>query len=49
MPIDHLLTEPEDPRYRHLFPWEMDISNEQFMLWSMGKLQYRTMMGDMHC
>ena len=32
MPINQPLT--EDPRFKDNFPWQMDISNEEFMSWT---------------
>ena len=40
MPIDQPLT--EDPRFKDNFPWQMNISNKEFMLWTVGKFQYCT-------
>ena len=39
MPVDQPLT--EDPPFKHRFPWQMDLSNEEFMSWKTGKFQCR--------
>jgi hypothetical protein len=31
-----------DERYQHAFPWDLHISNEEFLSWEIGAFQHRT-------